>query len=423
MKGIGAGDEVAVPALISDTVGDAVVAAGATPVTFGCLPDLTPSPECFAAVLSPTMKAVIVPHLFGMRADVTTFAEIAGERNLLLIEDCAHYVSDHPGPSGEGAVGDCAIYSFHSGKPLSLDWGGAMTLSQEFCSFAGEPRFPAMDEELDQLLYVGALAQRLIEDPEHLKHKHVSSIYALSRFGILQEKTAKRRGGIGNNMGNSATENPVGQFLAAAAQRQPIEELRELCLSLVGEPQMNLASKLGPTSKRILKMLVPCRLQNLVTGTGGSSLLDRLEDKCIMPGGFGERLIWEQYRHFLRERQSVARSRIATIYVEGLDPKKFLFPPSVDLAAHWLVFPVVMRDPRRHDRLETESAQKLQIDIAPWMWPVALHDVPRLRRKVRVGKGSSRVSFLVAGLFNLPVHAQMNERQAERLVTFLNGNS
>lgn len=295
-----------------------------------------------------------------------------------------------------------------------------MTLSPEFLSSAGRPEFSPMDERHDRLLFAGSLAQRLIEDPSHLKHKHVSSTYALTRFGMLETQGVKQPPAGDAESLAYETESAVEQFLSAAAQRPSVEELRELCLSLVGEPHTNPASKLAPSYKRILKMMVPRRLQSLVTGVGASALVDELRNNRLMPGGLAERLLRQQYDHFLQGKGSASRARIAAVYVDGLDPDKFWFPASANVAAHWLVFPVVMKNPRIHDRLEYESADKLQIDIAPWMWPLAIQDVPYLRRKVKAGAGSREVSRAVAGLFNLPVHSQMDTQQAEKIVTFLN---
>ena len=86
-SGVGAGTEVAVPALICEAVAEAIVGAGARPVVFGIDPvDLSPSLASCQAAVGPTTKAVVLPHLYGIPADLAGFSKLCKERKLLLIE-------------------------------------------------------------------------------------------------------------------------------------------------------------------------------------------------------------------------------------------------------------------------------------------------------------------------------------------------
>jgi dTDP-4-amino-4,6-dideoxygalactose transaminase len=175
--------------------------------------------------------------------------------------------------------------------------------------------------------------------------------------------------------------------------------------------------------KRAIKKVIPQRVQTAVTGVRDSSILGDLDGKIFRPDGFAARIISAQYRDFVQGDHTTRRRHLASIYASELDRDKFYFPQSPDAVVHWLVFPVVMKNRHRHDDLEYESAEKLQVDIAPWMWPLALQQYPHLRKSVRQGIGTREATEMVAGMFNLPVHSQMDERTARRLVAWLNSSA
>ncbi|MGW1894640.1 DegT/DnrJ/EryC1/StrS family aminotransferase [Streptomyces sp. NPDC002004] len=92
--GIGAGDEVVVPAFGNVEVAEAVVEAGALPVfadidggTY-CL-----DPQAVTSVVNPRTAAVIVVHRFGRPADTTRLRELGQRHGLLVLE---HGESDAP---------------------------------------------------------------------------------------------------------------------------------------------------------------------------------------------------------------------------------------------------------------------------------------------------------------------------------------
>jgi dTDP-4-amino-4,6-dideoxygalactose transaminase len=127
--GIGAGDEVVVPANTFIATWLAVSYAGAWPVlvepvdgTFNL------DPERLEAALTPRTRAVIAVHLYGRVADMEPIREITRRRGLKLIEDAAQaHGAVHRGRKA-GALGDAAAFSFYPGKNLgALGDGGAVT--------------------------------------------------------------------------------------------------------------------------------------------------------------------------------------------------------------------------------------------------------------------------------------------------------
>lgn len=126
--GIGAGDDVIVPALTAAFTGLAVVAAGARPVFADVDPErLTMDPRACAAAITPRTRAVMPVHLYGQAADVAALRALAAARSLLLIEDCCQAHLATSGGEPVGTTGFGGAFSFYPTKNLgALGDGGAI---------------------------------------------------------------------------------------------------------------------------------------------------------------------------------------------------------------------------------------------------------------------------------------------------------
>ena len=123
--GIGAGDEVIIPALTWIATAMAVRYVGAIPVFVDIEPTtLCLDPEKAEAAITPKTKAIIPVHLYGSMADVDKFKAIADKHNLFLIEDCAHMQGGKWNGRGVGSWGDVGSFSFQQSKTLSSGEGG-----------------------------------------------------------------------------------------------------------------------------------------------------------------------------------------------------------------------------------------------------------------------------------------------------------
>jgi len=123
--GIGAGDEVIVPALTWIATAMAVRYVGATPVFVDIEPTtLCLDPEKTEAAITSKTKAIIPVHLYGSMADMDKFGAIADKHNLFLIEDCAHMQGGKWNGRGVGSWGDVGSFSFQQSKTLSSGEGG-----------------------------------------------------------------------------------------------------------------------------------------------------------------------------------------------------------------------------------------------------------------------------------------------------------
>lgn len=132
--GIGAGDEVIVPAQTYIATALAVTYAGARPVYVDIEPEYFGlDPEKLEAAITPKTKAVIMVHLYGQVGRFDEVKAVAGKHDLYLIEDAAQAHGAEYRGKRAGALGDAAGFSFYPGKNLGAlgDAGGVCTASAE----------------------------------------------------------------------------------------------------------------------------------------------------------------------------------------------------------------------------------------------------------------------------------------------------
>jgi dTDP-3-amino-3,4,6-trideoxy-alpha-D-glucose transaminase len=137
--GVGPGDEVLVPAFTFFATAEAVVALGATPVF--C--DVDPETWCMTAAtaepaISDRTRALIPVHIFGNPAPMPELLELAGSRNIRVLEDAAQAHGAELGDRKVGALGDAAAFSFFPSKNLGGfgDGGGLTTDDAEVAEAA-----------------------------------------------------------------------------------------------------------------------------------------------------------------------------------------------------------------------------------------------------------------------------------------------
>jgi dTDP-4-amino-4,6-dideoxygalactose transaminase len=130
--GVGAGDEVIVPARSFMASASCVVACGATPV-FADIDRNTQNltAHTIARCLTARTRAIVVVHLAGYPAPMDEIAGLAAGWGLALVEDCAQAhgatLDGHP----VGGFGDAAAFSFCTDKIMSTGGEGGMLVLRE----------------------------------------------------------------------------------------------------------------------------------------------------------------------------------------------------------------------------------------------------------------------------------------------------
>lgn len=408
--GVGAGDEVVVTDLMCDTVGEAVYSTGARLVTYGLVPgSFMPSPQSCEQAISGRTKALIVPHLYGLQMGLADFASLATEHGLLLIEDSALSF-----PVNDGALEDrqtpagCSLYSFNYGKPLAVGWGGVMSLSPSSAAEVGLPQVESMDEEDDRFYAAALLAGHVMTDSARRSG-------AITRADVGLHLLTAEGGGGRPAIPDRAAVDAV--FEAAGEGPAAVLEWCSRRGSGVRRPWRGtpMPSGVGGAVGRARALAARLRLGRI--GAHGESEAEPME--VLRPGGYAERLLGLQERRLREGDTAASRRATASFYAANLDPDRWTFAEA-DQAAYWLSYPVAAKRPLRRDRLVRAVAERLAVDVCPYVWPDVLHRIPRLRGTVVAGPDSVESARLVDGLLNLPVHGQMPLEKAKALVELLN---
>jgi dTDP-4-amino-4,6-dideoxygalactose transaminase len=118
-------DEIILPAYTCVVVPTAILYAGCQPVYVDIEPaTFNLSVEEVRAKLSARTRAIIAPHNFGIPCRIDEILKIARERNIVVIEDCAHALGSTYRGRPLGSFGDFAFISTDHTKVISTSIGG-----------------------------------------------------------------------------------------------------------------------------------------------------------------------------------------------------------------------------------------------------------------------------------------------------------
>lgn len=126
--GIQEGDEVIVPSLTWVATASSVITVGAKPIFVDVEKDtLCIDPTAIKKAITEKTRAIIPVHLYGNMADMDAISQIAREKNLIVIEDCAHAHGSEWKGQNAGSIGDFGSFSFQMSKLLTAGEGGFIT--------------------------------------------------------------------------------------------------------------------------------------------------------------------------------------------------------------------------------------------------------------------------------------------------------
>jgi dTDP-4-amino-4,6-dideoxygalactose transaminase len=128
--GIGPGDEVIVPCRTFIATASAVVMRGAVPVCADVDRDSqNVTVDNIRAQLTPRTRAIIVVHLAGWPCEMAPILELATERRLWVIEDCAQSHGARYRGQHVGTLGDIGVFSFCQDKIITTGGEGGMLVT------------------------------------------------------------------------------------------------------------------------------------------------------------------------------------------------------------------------------------------------------------------------------------------------------
>ena len=129
---IGAGDDVIVTSRTFLASASSIVTSGANPIFADVeLDSQNISRRTIEAVLTPNTKAIICVHLAGWMCDMDPIMQLAEEKGLYVIEDCAQaHGAMYKGRSA-GSIGHIGAWSFCQDKIITTGGEGGMVTTND----------------------------------------------------------------------------------------------------------------------------------------------------------------------------------------------------------------------------------------------------------------------------------------------------
>ena len=130
--GIGEGDDVIVTSRTFLASASSIVTAGANPVFADVeLDSQNISAQTIQAVLTPNTKAIICVHLAGWMCDMDPIMQLARDKGLYVIEDCAQAHGAQYKGKLAGSIGHIAAWSFCQDKIMTTGGEGGMVTTND----------------------------------------------------------------------------------------------------------------------------------------------------------------------------------------------------------------------------------------------------------------------------------------------------
>lgn len=129
---IGAGDDVIVTSRTFLASASSIVTAGANPIFADVeLDSQNISRRTIEAVLTPNTKAIICVHLAGWMCDMDPIMQLAEEKGLYVIEDCAQAHGAQYKGKPAGSIGHISAWSFCQDKIMTTGGEGGMVTTND----------------------------------------------------------------------------------------------------------------------------------------------------------------------------------------------------------------------------------------------------------------------------------------------------
>ena len=130
--GVGAGDDVIVTSRTFLASVSSIVTAGANPIFADVeLDSQNISRRTIEAVLTPNTKAIICVHLAGWMCDMDPIMQLAEEKGLFVIEDCAQAHGAFYKGRSAGSIGHISAWSFCQDKIMTTGGEGGMVTTND----------------------------------------------------------------------------------------------------------------------------------------------------------------------------------------------------------------------------------------------------------------------------------------------------
>ncbi len=185
--GVGAGDEVIVPALTWIATAQAALYIGAVAVFCDVEPDtFNLDVAKLEALITSRTKAIVPVHYGGMPANLDAVIAMARKHKLAVIEDCAHAHGATWHDRGVGSWGDLGAFSFQQSKVITSGEGG--------CILTNDRHLAELSASLVNCGRIQKDDETLVEHPfaYNFRMTDLQAAVLIAQLTRLEELTARR---------------------------------------------------------------------------------------------------------------------------------------------------------------------------------------------------------------------------------------
>lgn len=129
--GVGPGDEVILPGFTCVVVANAILYLDATPVYADIDPETyNVTAQTIAPLITEKTKVIIVQNTVGLSPDYDPILSLAEQRNIFVVDDCAHGLGSSYKGRPAGTNTHAAFFSTQWSKPISTGLGGVVLVRE-----------------------------------------------------------------------------------------------------------------------------------------------------------------------------------------------------------------------------------------------------------------------------------------------------
>lgn len=190
--GIKPGDEVIVPAQTHTATAHAVELCGGTPI----FADVDPATgnidlDQIASKISPRTRAIIVVHFVGLSCDMQAMCDLAADKGVEVVEDCALALGATYRGQNVGNIGLSGCYSFYPIKHITTGEGGMLTTDREgIALLASKQRAFGIDRSVEERQLPGIYDVCFLGN--NYRMTEIGAAIGLVQMKRLEEMNARR---------------------------------------------------------------------------------------------------------------------------------------------------------------------------------------------------------------------------------------
>jgi perosamine synthetase len=193
--GIGAGDEVIVPAITFAASANCVLYEGATPVFADVDPDtLLIDPRSIEERVGPRTRAILTVDYAGQPCDYGAVGTLARRHGLAIIADACHSLGAADAGRPAGSLADLSAFSLHPVKAVTSGEGGIVTTDQAHLAQRMRVfRNHGIETDHRQRLDAGSFAYEMVELGYNYRLSDIQCALAASQLEKLGRFIERRR--------------------------------------------------------------------------------------------------------------------------------------------------------------------------------------------------------------------------------------